>query len=210
MEDNLLNSKGFDLWADEYDKSVELSDDENSYPFAGYKKILNEIYNSILNKSYKNILDIGFGTGTLISKLYDHECTIYGQDFSKKMIEISQAKMPNAKLYYGDISNGLLNPLLNYKYDAIIATYSLHHLSDNNKIIFLNNLLKQLYDGGCLYIGDIAFENRAQHNKCMKEFRNEWDKDEIYFVVDELSFHFPKLHFKKISECSGLITIKEK
>ena len=44
----------------------------------------------------------------------------------------------------------------------------------------------------------------------MNEFKNEWDKDEIYFVIDELSFCFPKLHFKKISECSGLITIKEK
>lgn len=205
----MLSSKGFDLWADKYDESVDLSDVEGSYPFAGYKKILNEIYNSILNKSYKNILDIGFGTGTLISKLSNHDCKIYGQDFSKKMIEISQAKMPNAKLFYGDISNGLVNPLKKYKYDAIIATYSLHHLSDNNKIIFLNNLLKQLYDGGCIYIGDIAFETRDLHNKCMNEFIDIWDKDEIYFVVNELSSFFPNLHFKKISECSGLITIKK-
>ena len=43
MEDNLLNSKGFDLWADKYDESVDLSDVEGSYPFAGYKNILNEI-----------------------------------------------------------------------------------------------------------------------------------------------------------------------
>ena len=206
----MLSSKGFDLWADKYDESVDLSDDEGSYPFAGYKKILNEIYNSILNKSYKNILDIGFGTGTLISKLYDNDCKIYGQDFSKKMIEISQAKMPNAKLYYGDISNGLVNPLKKYKFDAIVATYSLHHISDKKKIIFLKNLLKKLNNGGCIYIGDIAFGTRDLHNKCMNEFIDIWDKDEIYFVVNELSSFFPNLHFKKISECSGLITIKEK
>lgn len=205
----MLSSKGFDLWADKYDESVDLSDDEGSYPFAGYKKILNEIYNSILNKSYKNILDIGFGTGTLISKLYDHDCKIYGQDFSKKMIEISQAKMPNAKLFYGDISNGLVNPLKKYKYDAIVATYSLHHISDKKKIIFLKNLLKKLNNGGCIYIGDIAFETRDLHNKCMNEFIDIWDKDEIYFVVNELSSFFLNLHFKKISECSGLITIKK-
>ena len=205
----MLSSKGFDLWADKYDESVDISDDEGSYPFAGYKKILNEIYNSILNKSYKNILDIGFGTGTLISKLYDNDRKIYGQDFSKTMIETSQAKMPNAKLFYGDISNGLVNPLKKYKFDAIVATYSLHHISDKKKIIFLKNLLKKLNNGGCIYIGDIAFETRDLHNKCMNEFRDEWDKDEIYFVDDELTSYFPNLHFKKISECSGLITIKK-
>lgn len=143
----MLSDKGFDLWADDYDQSVEISDNDGSYPFAGYKNILNEIYNSILNESYRNILDIGFGTGTLISKLYGHGYKIYGQDFSKRMIEIAQNKMPNAKLFYGDISNGLVNPLLEHKYNAIIATYSLHHLTDEKKVIFLKNLLEQLEDG---------------------------------------------------------------
>ena len=33
----MLDNKGFDLWADGYDKSVGLSDEENTYPFAGYR-----------------------------------------------------------------------------------------------------------------------------------------------------------------------------
>ena len=209
MEDELLSNKGFDLWADDYDQSVEISDNDVSYPFAGYKNILNEIYNRILNESYRNILDIGFGTGTLISKLYDHGYKIYGQDFSKRMIEIVQNKMPNAKLFYGDISKGLVNPLLEHKYNAIIATYSLHHLTDEKKVIFLKKLLEQLYDGGCVYIGDIAFLSRSLHDKCMKEAYEQWDNDEIYFVVDEFRSYFPKLKFEKFSECSGLITLKK-
>ena len=56
----MFSNKGFDLWADDYDQSVEISDNDGSYPFAGYKNILNEIYNRILNESYRNILDIGF------------------------------------------------------------------------------------------------------------------------------------------------------
>ncbi len=40
----MLDSKGFDLWADGYDQSVGLSDEDGTYPFAGYKQILNEIY----------------------------------------------------------------------------------------------------------------------------------------------------------------------
>ncbi len=30
----MLDNKGFDLWADGYDKSVGVSDEENTYPFA--------------------------------------------------------------------------------------------------------------------------------------------------------------------------------
>lgn len=74
----MLDNKGFDLCANEYDKTVGISDSNGTYPFAGYKKILNEIYNSILNNSSKNVLNIGFGTGTLIAKLYEKGCNIYG------------------------------------------------------------------------------------------------------------------------------------
>lgn len=49
----MLDIKGFNLWADGYDKSVGLSDEEGTYPFAGYKMILNTIYNYVLNCSSK-------------------------------------------------------------------------------------------------------------------------------------------------------------
>ena len=107
----MLNNKGFGLWADNYDKTVEISDNDNTYPFAGYKNILNEIYNCILENSSKNILDIGFGTGTLTTKLYEKGCNIYGQDFSDKMVELAKSKMTNSKLFKGDISKGLVEQL---------------------------------------------------------------------------------------------------
>lgn len=37
----MLDEMGFDLWADGYDTSVGLSDEAGTYPFAGYKKLLN-------------------------------------------------------------------------------------------------------------------------------------------------------------------------
>lgn len=70
---------------------------------------------------------------------------------------MAQKKMPKAKLYNGDISKGLVEPLLKNKYDAIIATYSLHHLTDSEKVIFIKTLLTKLYEGGTIYIGDVAF-----------------------------------------------------
>jgi len=204
----MLNNKGFDLWADDYDKSVGLSDEDGTYPFAGYKAILNEIYNRVLSASAKTVLDIGFGTGTLTTKLYEQGCEIYGQDFSDRMIALAQEKMPDARLFQGDFSNGLVEPLMQQKYDAIIATYSLHHLTDSQKVNFLQSLLSLLHEGGCIYIGDVAFETRAALKKCMEETGDEWDDDEIYFVYDELRAHFPSLQFKQMSDCAGLFTLQ--
>lgn len=203
----MLNNKGFDLWADDYDKTVGLSDEDGTYPFAGYKTILNAIYNRVLSASAKTVLDIGFGTGTLTSKLYEQGCDIYGQDFSERMIELAQVKMPNAKLFQGDFSNGLVTPLTQQKYDTIIATYSLHHLTDLQKVSFINSLLMLLNEGGCIYIGDVAFKTRTALQKCMDEAGNEWDGDEIYFVLDELKPHFPTIQFEQMSDCAGLISI---
>lgn len=204
----MLSNKGFDLWADNYDKSVGVSDEDGIYPFAGYKIILNQIYNRVLNSFAKTILDIGFGTGTLTTKLYEQGCIIYGQDFSDRMIEIAQEKMPTAKLFQGDFSDGLERPLLLNKYDAIIATYSLHHLTDSQKVNFIKSLLMLLNDGGCLYIGDIAFDTRTSLQKCKEEVGDEWDDDEIYFVIDELKLYFPTINFDKISNSSGIISLQ--
>ena len=204
----MLNSKGFDLWADGYDLSVGLSDEEGTYPFAGYKAILNEIYNRVLSAAYKNILDIGLGTGTLTTKLYENGLKIYGQDFSDQMIKIAQAKMPNAQLFQGDFTYGLVKPLQQQKYDAIIATYSLHHLTDTQKVRFINNLITLLNTGGSIYIGDIAFSSRLQLKKCMDEAKDEWDNDEFYFVIDELKPYFPSMEFKQMSFCAGIISLQ--
>ena len=203
----MLNSKEFDLWAGGYDKSVSLSDECDTYPFAGYKIILNEIYNRILSRPGKKVLDIGFGTGTLTSKLYAQGCYICGQDFSSKMIELAQNKMPNAQLYQGDFSRGLVNELKRLKYDAIVATYSLHHLTDNQKICLLDELLPLLNDRGCIYIGDVAFATRDELEKCKLQAGDEWDETEIYFVFDELKSVFPKLVFEPMSYCAGILTL---
>ena len=81
----MLDNKGFDLWADGYDRAVGVSDDESTYPFAGYREVLGIIYRTVTEKPNASVLDIGFGTGTLTAKLYEHGCTIYGQDFSPRM-----------------------------------------------------------------------------------------------------------------------------
>ena len=203
----MLDNKGFDLWADGYDADVGISDDDNEYPFAGYKNILGSIYSTIMSKKNATVLDIGFGTGTLATKLYKNSCTIYGQDFSSRMVEIALEKMPNAHLYQGDFAQGLVEPLQSLSYDFIVATYSIHHLTDEQKIVFLKDLLNHLNDGGKILIGDVAFETREEFDAVREEVGNEWDEEEFYCIAEELKTEFPSLNFEKITFCSGILTL---
>ena len=203
----MLDNKGFDLWADGYDKAVGLSEEANSYPFAGYKAVLGDIFQEIVSKKNPSVLDIGFGTGTLTTKLYEYGSNVYGQDFSQRMIELAKEKMPNANLYQGDFSKGLVKELNNCKFDYIIGTYSIHHLDDEQKVAFFHELLNHLNEGGKILIGDVAFETRAELEKCKADAGDAWDNDEIYFVIDEFKKDFPNLVYEKKTYCSGVITI---
>ena len=40
---DMLSNTGFDLWADGYDKSVGLSDENGRYPFVGYRAMMNAL-----------------------------------------------------------------------------------------------------------------------------------------------------------------------
>lgn len=58
-----------------------------------------------------------------------------------------------------------------------------------------------------LLIGDVAFENRTKLEQYRQEAGDEWDDDEIYFVIDELRRTFPSLTFGQVSYCAGILTL---
>lgn len=201
----------FDLWAEEYDKDVELTDENNKYPFAGYKEVINFIYNSIKNGSGYKILDIGFGTGKLTEKLYNDGYNITGIDFSKEMIKIANSKMPKARLIEYDFSKDLPEEILNEKFDFIISTYAIHHLKDNEKVNFLEKLYNLLDTDGKILVGDVAFLNRNKLEQCKLASEEFWDDEEYYIVYEELKSNLKlnNIEFYEKSFCSGVVTVEK-
>jgi putative AdoMet-dependent methyltransferase len=211
VEGNMLDSHGFDLWADDYDRFVNLTDDNDEYPFAGYKKLMNAIYVTVMKKTPVRVLDIGIGTGTLASRLYEHGNVITGIDFSSEMLERAKIKMPNATLIQYDFSKGLPFDIEKMKYDFIISTYALHHLSDTGKITFIYSLLKYLDIGGAIIIGDVSFPRRIELEECKVSCGDRWDDDEFYFVFSELEEKLNdkcSLSYRPFSHCSGMLEIR--
>lgn len=205
----MLNSKGFDLWSDNYDSQVEISDEENVYPFAGYKKVLSTVYEKVRKQNPKNILDIGFGTGILAKKLYDDGYNIYGIDFSNEMLKKAKQKMPNAELLQFDFTDGLPKEFEQKQFDVILSTYAIHHIDDEAKKLYILKLLKSLNPKGILIFGDVAFETEKDMEAARKKDYEEWDDEEYYLIAERFNLWFPylKTDFIKISYCSGVCTI---
>ena len=204
----MLDGKGFDSWAYEYDGNVQETDERGDYPFAGYSSVIARIGDAILAEGPSDVLDVGFGTAVLTKRLYDAGCRIWGQDYSRTMIKIAQEKMPKAVLCFGDLGLSLEPPILAQRYDNIVVTYALHHFTLEEKCILLRRLQLCLKPGGTIYIGDIAFADAEAEAACRARFADMWDDDEIYMHFDEMKQYFPGITYEKMSHCCGLFTLK--
>jgi putative AdoMet-dependent methyltransferase len=209
--ENMLDRSVFDGWANDYNEEVRIADENDEYPFAGYTKIMNHIFHAVQTQPTSNVLDVGVGTGTLATALYENGHTITAIDFSSEMLAITKQKMPNAMFYQHDFSNGLPSEIVGAKYDFIISTYALHHLPDERKSAFIKSLLPFLSDSGAVFIGDIGFPTRAEFDECHGRNADDWDDDEYYFVFEELVGSLEndcKIIYKQVSHCAGLLEIR--
>ncbi len=191
-------------------KSVNLSEESGEYPFAGYKKVLGEIYRRVRERDGISVLDIGFGTGVLTSRLYDAGYQITGIDFSEKMIGIARRRMPNALLIQWDFSKGLPKGLEGRHFDDIVSTYALHHLTDAEKPGFVRTLSGLLRPGGRILIGDVSFTTRRELELCREKYEKFWDPGEYYFVAEELEKSLGNgfaCEYRKLSHCAGVLSV---
>lgn len=207
----MLNSAGFDLWADGYDQAVGLSDEDGTYPFAGYRAVLNAVYQDIRgDRRARTVLDLGVGTGTLAARLCQDGYAVTGVDFSPRMLEIAGERTGGgARLLQADFHAGFPAALHGERFDRIVCTYALHHLTDDEKPAFLQSLADHLADGGRVLIGDIAFPTRARLEECRRQAGDEFDDEECYLIADELPpFPGVRTTFTVMSPCAGLLTLE--
>lgn len=138
-------SKGrYDIEADEYDSGDR-----------GYHA--RQLYPDVLRKldkfSFNNLLDIGCGTGNLLSTIsskYDTE--IAGVDISPKMLKIASEKLGSkADLREADSEN---LPFDDASFNMVMCTDSFHHYPHPN--IVLNEIRRVLKPKGNILIADMS------------------------------------------------------
>lgn len=83
----------------------------------------------------------------------------------------------NARLINWDFSQGLPNEIKDSRFDYIISTYAIHHLTDKEKIGFIELLITLLNENGKVLIGDVSFETRNDLETCKEKYKELWDDD---------------------------------
>lgn len=205
-----MNKELFDNWASTYNESILKSERDETYPFYGYGKIQKHIFKEANLKQNSKILEMGIGTGMMTKKLYDLDHDITGVDFSSKMINEAKKVMPfNRYIESGFIK--VLDIIQDDKFDMIIFSYSIHHLTPINQKYILDVLSNNLTENGKIIIGDVITRTKKNMETLARVNARIWDDEEHYPTYEEynnqvLNQHY-NLEFKEVTFCSGIISL---
>lgn len=118
-----------------YDEAKEARTRRHAYSEQPLHRRFRQIVDAIPPES--SVLDIACGTGTILKKLRDKGCRVYGIDIAPGAIRLARAKGLDVMLGDADAfeENGAVQDLLFAPYDVVIFSKSLQHLREKNAIM---------------------------------------------------------------------------
>lgn len=210
--ENKIRKELFDQWSRGYNNSVLKSEKEGTYPFAGYSEVKYSIIDTISKTQKVKVLEMGVGTGEITKPLYDLGHDITGVDLSSKMIEISKSHMEKAAFILADFCNAL-NQISN-KFDFVVFSYSIHHLTYNDQIELLVKLNDYLNEDGVIIIGDVSTFTIEDMNQLQNKYAAIWDDEEYYPILKKYQLSrladIYKLSYVQINDVAGVYKFRKK
>lgn len=143
-----------------------------------------------LISSKQTVLDLGCGTGGVLSYFKKQGCLETGLDLGYENIQYGRTQH-DLNLILGEINH--LDDILSVsnRFDFIILEQTLEHLSD--PIGMLKTLQKRLNPNGLLYIGVPGFRN----------IRKQYDGDLLRYIQFPHLVHFTLSSLRSILNCAG-------
>ena len=104
---------------------------------------------NLLEDGFK-VLDVGCGPGNVSKNLCDlKKLAVTGLDLSPEMLETARTNVPGGTFLLQDIRNASFTAS---HYDAVILSFCIVHLDDDETFALLANAVKWLRRGGYLYL----------------------------------------------------------
>ena len=158
------------FYAPIYDELVA-DDRKNEYE-------VNEIINHCKVSKKSKVLDVGAGTGTIVSLLNKKKIPVEGVDISMPMVKYARKKYPGLTFNQGDATKAMLFPANTFTHITCLY-FTIYAIED--KITFFKNCYQWLQPGGTLVL------NLVNRDKF----------DPILNVSDPLLWVSPQKHAKK-------------
>lgn len=174
--------------------------------FKSYKeKIL--LFQERYIKNNSRILDIGCGPGNTAKILHgrNRACKIIGIDLSEQMITFAKNNVPAADFFVGDIRKFELK----IQFDAIIASFCIVHLSDEETMHLFAKISRLMRPGAYLYLSFMegktpGFETTSFSND--EIFFNYYDRNAIQNCLRRHSIEVAEVLSDDYPEEDGSIT----
>jgi putative AdoMet-dependent methyltransferase len=173
-----------DPWADGYDAKVL---DERNPIRTGYAALLAWTVAQARIGPDSVVLDLGVGTGNTVA-LIPAARRIVGVDVSAKMIERAPAKLSHladVELVQADLLEIFDRDLP--LFDAVVSTYSVHHLDADEKAELFRRIHDVLRPGARAVFGDLMFEDETAR----AEIAAAWSEDERAQVLISVEEEHP-------------------
>ena len=143
-----------------------------------------EKYLSYLQQG-NTILDVGCGGGVKSQYIIDRGFNVTGIDFSEKMIEIAQERVPAGNFSVQDITQPLE---FQKQFDGIFAQAVLLHIPKDEISKTLSNLYDVLKPGGYFYIA-LKRKDEGQPDEQViaeNDYGYEYERFFSFFTLDEI------------------------
>lgn len=173
-----------DPWADDYDEKVR---DESNPIRSAYAEVLRWTVEQARIEPTSVVLDLGSGTGNTTA-LIPAAAQVICVDVSSAMAEQAPAKLAHlsdVEIVHADlleVFDRALPPL-----DAVISTYSVHHLTEEEKAHLHHAVRSALRPGGRVAYGDLMFESA----EAKADLAEAWTDEERRQVMKSLDEEFP-------------------
>ena len=210
MRSEFVDKFNHDDDAPNYDEDVLVE----THPIrAGYGEVLDWVAARLLADTPGRVVELGSGTGNLTIRL-PHVKELTCVDISTQMQRIAQEKLtasPHISYVAADILE-FFDKLEN-KFDAVISTYTIHHLTAAEKHLLFEEIKHALEVGGLALFGDLMFENcegraaylaycrRSGQEKLAEDIEDEffWDVELALDQLQALGFEVQAKQFSELS-----------
>jgi putative AdoMet-dependent methyltransferase len=199
-----------DAEAAEYDQDVRNSADPIR---AGYREVLAWVIEQAQISAISRVLELGSGTGNL-SALIKNCGELISVDVSENMEAVAKPKLgylKNRRFIKADILEVFTHDL--GKFDTVISTYAVHHLTDQEKKRLFQLLFNCLLPGGRAVFGDLMLQNASEREMKIQEYFQKGDhataesiSEEFFWSVDSaiselecLGFQVDRARFSDLS-----------
>ncbi|MBV8098368.1 MAG: class I SAM-dependent methyltransferase [Verrucomicrobia bacterium] len=173
----------------------------------GYQDLLRWVVQQARITPRSRVLELGSGTGNL-SELITSCGELVSVDVSENMEAIATRKvrhLTNRRFIKADILEVFSQEL--GKFDAVISTYAVHHLTDQEKQRLFALVFERLLPSGAAVFGDLMVQNSSEKKEKIQQYLAKGDRataqsisEEFFWALDKAIADLMRLGFKVTSE----------